>query len=63
MSRPYNYTAFYRELFEEDHHFGDAPAPGEPAPEIDLPTVGGGRFRSADLVGKKPLLLSFASFT
>jgi hypothetical protein len=38
------------------------PAPGGRVPEFDLPTVGGGRFRSGDLA-KGPALLIFGSST
>jgi hypothetical protein len=38
------------------------PGPGDRAPEFDLPTVGGGRFRSGDLA-KRPALLIFGSST
>lgn len=36
--------------------------PGEPAPDFELPRVGGGRLRLSDLRGK-PVLLHFGSFT
>ena len=35
-----------------------APALGSPAPELDLPTLDGGRLRLEDLRGR-PLLLTF----
>lgn len=35
-----------------------APAVGEPAPPLDLPTIGGGRLRLEELRGR-PVLLSF----
>ncbi len=38
------------------------PAPGDRVPDFDLPTVGGGRFRSSDL-GGRPALLIFGSST
>jgi thiol-disulfide isomerase/thioredoxin len=41
----------------------DDPGPGDRAPEFDLPTVGGGRFRSSDLAETGPALLIFGSST
>jgi thiol-disulfide isomerase/thioredoxin len=39
------------------------PGPGDRVPEFDLPTVGGGRFRSGDLAETGPTLLIFGSST
>lgn len=39
------------------------PGPGDRVPEFDLPTVGGGRFRSSDLAKTGPALLIFGSPT
>lgn len=36
--------------------------PGEPAPDFELPRVGGGRLRLSDLRGR-PTLLRFGSYT
>ncbi len=41
----------------------DDPGPGDRVPDFDLPTSGGGRFRSADLGETGPLLLIFGSYT
>lgn len=41
----------------------DDPGPGDRVPEFDLPTVGGGRFRSSDLAETGPALLIFGSST
>ncbi|MGE0129048.1 MAG: peroxiredoxin family protein [Blastocatellales bacterium] len=41
----------------------NTPGPGDRAPEFDLPTVGGGRFRSRDLAESGPALLVFGSST
>jgi thiol-disulfide isomerase/thioredoxin len=41
----------------------DDPGPGDRVPEFDLPTVGGGHFRSSDLAGTGPTLLIFGSST
>jgi hypothetical protein len=47
-----------------DLHFSkDDPGPGDRVPEFDLPTVGGGRFRSTDLAESGPALLIFGSST
>ena len=47
-----------------DMRFGrDDPGPGDGVPEFDLPTVGGGRFRSSDLAETGPALLIFGSST
>lgn len=48
----------------KDLHFSkDDPGPGDRVPEFDLPTVGGGRFRSSDLAQTGPALLIFGSST
>ncbi len=39
------------------------PGPGDRVPDFDLPTLGGGRFRSADLGETGPALLIFGSST
>jgi hypothetical protein len=41
----------------------NAPKPGDRLPDFDLPTTSGIRFRSADVIGKKPLLLVTGSYT
>lgn len=61
--RPYNYDTFRRPMVEEDMGFSGGPRSGEPAPEIDLPTVDGGRFRLGDHRGVRPVLLQFGSAT
>jgi len=43
--------------------FGDAPEPGEPLPDFDLMTTDGRRVRKAEFVGRRPLLVSFASLS
>ncbi len=42
---------------------GDDPGPGDRVPDFDLPTLGGGRFRSSDLDETGPALLIFGSYT
>jgi hypothetical protein len=39
------------------------PGPGDRVPEFDLPTLGGGRFRSRDIANSGPVLLIFGSIT
>jgi len=39
------------------------PGPGDRVPEFDLPTLGGGRFRSKDIANAGPVLLIFGSIT
>ncbi len=39
------------------------PGPGDRVPDFDLPTLGGGRYRSADLRETGPALLIFGSYT
>lgn len=47
-----------------DMYFSSSdPGPGDRVPEFDLPTVGGGRFRSSDLAETGPALLIFGSST
>lgn len=51
-------------VLSRDMNFGgDAPRPGERLPEFDLPTTDGRRFRTADVLGHKPLLLIMGSLT
>jgi thiol-disulfide isomerase/thioredoxin len=48
----------------KDLHFSkNDPGPGDRVPDFDLPTVGGGRFRSSDLAETGPALLIFGSST
>jgi hypothetical protein len=58
----YAYPEFRREQLREDVAFHGGPQPGERLPDFDLPHVGAGRVRSAELRGR-PLLLTFGSFT
>ena len=59
----YNYGTFRRHMMQEDMHFRGGPEPGQLAPEVDLPTVSGGRFRLSEYRGQRPVLLEFGSIT
>ncbi len=51
-------------LVLRDMYFSkDDPGPGDRVPDFDLPTLGGGRFRSTDLGETGPALLIFGSYT
>ncbi|MCA1573710.1 MAG: redoxin domain-containing protein [Acidobacteria bacterium] len=60
---PYNYDTFRRHMVKEDMHFPGGPEPGQLAPDFNLPTVDGGRFRLSDHRGKRPVLIQFGSVT
>jgi hypothetical protein len=59
----YRYRHFCREALLDDLIFHAGPAPGRSVPDFDLPTVSGGRVRKADFLGRRPLLITFASLT
>jgi len=60
----YLYDHVTQKVLMEDMSFGArAPRPGERLPQFDLPSVDGGRVRSTDFVGRKPLLLITASYS
>lgn len=59
----YRYPHFRSEVMKEDTSFVRGPRPGEPFPEFDLPTTDGGRIRNSDFMGRRPMLLTFASLT
>jgi hypothetical protein len=59
----YAYPHFKREMLLEGLYFGGGPAPDLPMPKFDLPTSDGDRLRKSDFVGRRPLLLTFASIT
>lgn len=60
---PYNYDTFHRSMVREDLRFPGGPGPGEIAPDIDLPTIGGGRFHLYEHRGRRPVLLTSGSIT
>ncbi len=60
----YLYDHVTPKVLMEDMAFGeDAPRPGDRLPEFDLPSVDGEHVRSADLVGKRPVLLVTGSYS
>jgi thiol-disulfide isomerase/thioredoxin len=62
--RRYRFERLALPLVLKDLYFGKSdPGPGDRVPEFDLPAVGGGRFRSADLANTGPALLVFGSST
>jgi hypothetical protein len=63
MPEPYNYDTFRRHMMQQDMHFRGGPAPGQPAPDFDLPTLGGERFRLSQYRRQRPVLIEFGSIT
>lgn len=63
MADAYNYDTFRRHMMKEDMNFRGGPGAGEIAPDFELPTVEGGRFRLSDLRNERPVLLEFGSIT
>ena len=64
-SSSYNFDHFRRRHLIDDTMgtlAGVGVPPGDPAPEFDLPLVGGGTFRLSDR-RDRPVLLRFGSFT
>ena len=51
------------DVMKDMYYSKDVPGPGDRVPDFDLPTLGGGRFRSADLGETGPALLIFGSST
>ena len=62
--RSYRFDQLALRLVLRDMYFSsDDPGPGDRVPDFDLPTLGGGRFRAADLGETGPVLLIFGSYT
>lgn len=60
----YLYKHVTSHVLSEDMAFHeDSVGPGDPLPSFDLPTTDGGRFRTADITGIKPVLLITGSLT
>ncbi len=57
VGRRYRYDHLQLRLVLRDMYFSrDDPGPGDRVPDFDLPTLGGGRFRSRDLDESGPAL-------
>jgi hypothetical protein len=63
MAENYNYDTFKKEMVQKDLHFPGGPGPGSPAPDFNLPTLDGRRFRLSDYRGERPVLIQFGSIT
>lgn len=64
VGRRYRFDQLGLRLVMADMYFGsDDPGPGDPVSEFDLLSLDGGRFRSADLGEKGPVLMVFGSHT
>jgi peroxiredoxin len=50
-------------MVKGDMHFPGGPEPEQLAPDFDLPTVDGRRFRLSDHRGKRPVIIQFGSIT
>ena len=62
--RRYRFEHLAMSVVLRDMYFSkDEPGPGDRVPDFDLPTLGGGRFRSTDLGETGPALLIFGSST
>ncbi len=64
VGRRYRFAHLALPTVLRDMYFSRAdPGPGDRVPDFDLPTLGGGRFRSTDLGETGPALLIFGSYT
>jgi peroxiredoxin len=64
ISDSYNYASFARsESSGKSNEFKNSLRAGEAAPDFELPTVEGDRFRLSALRGRKHVLLEFGSIT
>ena len=64
IGRPYSFKHLTLPVVIRDMYFRkDDPDPGDRVPDFDLPTLGGGRFRSTDLAESGPAILIFGSYT
>ncbi len=62
--RTYGFKHLSMPVVLRDMYFNqDDPGPGDRVPDFDLPTLAGGRFRSADLAETGPAILIFGSYT
>ena len=64
LGRPYTFKHLSMPVVLRDMYFKkDDPGPGDSVPDFDLPTLGGGNFRSIDLAETGPAILIFGSYT
>ena len=64
VGRRYRFEHLALPTVLRDMYFNrDDPGPGDHVPDFDLPTLGGGRFRTTDLGETGPALLIFGSYT
>jgi len=64
VSNPsYNYDNFRSDMMFVHMQFDAGPGPGSLAPNIDLPTVAGGRFELQSFFGQRMVLIEFGSIT
>ncbi len=64
VGRRYRFEHLALSTVLRDMYFSrEDPGPGDRVPGFDLPTLGGGRFRSSDLGETGPALLIFGSYT
>jgi thiol-disulfide isomerase/thioredoxin len=64
VGRRYRFEHLALPTVLRDMYFNrDDPGPGDRVPDFDLPTLGGGSFRSSDLGETGPALLIFGSYT
>ncbi|HWR14425.1 MAG TPA: deiodinase-like protein [Terriglobales bacterium] len=64
--KPYNYESFSNHELLRDaarHGFGSGPEPGERAPDFELRSIEGDKFRLSDFAGEKNVVLTFGSAT
>ncbi len=64
IGRRYRFEHLALRLVLADMYYSrDDPGPGDRVPDFDLPTLGGGHFRSTDLGESGPALMIFGSYT
>ena len=64
IGRRYRFERLALGTVMKDMYFSkNDPRPGDLVPDFDLPTLGGGRFRSTDLGETGPVMLIFGSYT
>ena len=64
VGRRYRFEHLALPTVLRDMYFNrDDPGPGDRVPDFDLPTLGGGRFRSTELGETGPALMIFGSYT